>query len=70
MSDTTTVGRLRNVLGDVAYPADKGQLVDHASRNNADEDTVHALHSIPDRRYESFDQVVESAAIDQRRDAR
>ncbi|WP_367130254.1 DUF2795 domain-containing protein [Saccharothrix sp. HUAS TT1] len=69
MSDTTTVGRLRTVLGDVGYPADKGQLVDHASRNNADEDTVHALHSIPDRLYSSFDEVVESAAIDQQREA-
>jgi hypothetical protein len=69
MSDTTTVNRLRTVLGDVAYPADKGQLVDHASRNNADEDTVHALHSIPDRLYASFDEVVESAEIDQEREA-
>ncbi len=68
MSDTTTVGRLRNVLDDVAYPADKGQLVDHASRNNADEDTVHALHSVPDRVYGSFDEVVEAAAIDQARE--
>jgi hypothetical protein len=69
MSDTTTVGRLRTVLDDVRYPADKGQLVDHASRNNADEDTVHALHSIPDGLYESFEDVVESAAIDQGREA-
>ncbi|MFD1150391.1 DUF2795 domain-containing protein [Saccharothrix hoggarensis] len=68
MSDTTTVSRLRNVLGDVVYPADKGQLVDHASRNNADEDTVHALHSIPEGRYESFDEVVASVEIDERRD--
>ncbi|MFE9748739.1 DUF2795 domain-containing protein [Saccharothrix saharensis] len=69
MSDTTTVGRLRTVLGDVGYPADKGQLVDHASRNNADEDTVHALHAIPERRYESFDQVLDAVAIDQGREA-
>ena len=69
MSDTTTVDRLRTVLGDVAYPADKGQLVDHASRNNADEDTVHALHSVPDRLYESFDDVVEVVAVDQSREA-
>lgn len=69
MSDTTTVGRLRTVLGDVGYPAAKEQLVDHASRNNADEDTVHALRSIPEGRYTSFDEVVESVAIDQGRDA-
>ncbi|MFJ6671532.1 DUF2795 domain-containing protein [Actinosynnema sp. NPDC091369] len=69
MSDTTTVGRLRTVLGDVGYPADKGQLVDHASRNNADEDTVHALHAIPERRYESFDEVLDAVAIDQGREA-
>ena len=69
MGDTTTVGRLRTALGDVRYPADKGRLVDHASRNNADEDTVHALHSIPDGVYTSFDEVVESAAIDPGREA-
>jgi hypothetical protein len=69
MSDTTTVDRLRTVLADVTYPADKGQLVDHSSRNNADEDTVHALHSIPERLYESFDEVVDVVAVDQSREA-
>ena len=57
------------MLGDVGYPADKGQLVDHASRNNADEDTVHALHAIPERHYESFDEVLDAVAIDQGREA-
>lgn len=69
MSDTTTVDRLRTVLADVVYPASKGQLVDHASRNNADEDTVHALHAVPDRPYESFDEVLEVVAVDQSREA-
>jgi hypothetical protein len=69
MSDTTTVDRLRTVLTDVSYPADKGALVDHASRNNADEDTVHALHSIPERSYESFDEVLDVVAVDQSREA-
>ncbi|MCG8922990.1 DUF2795 domain-containing protein [Lentzea sp. DG1S-22] len=69
MSDTTTIDRLRTVLGDVTYPADKGQLVDHASRNNADEDTVHALHSVPDRVYGSFDEVLDVVAVDQSREA-
>ncbi|HEX7303781.1 DUF2795 domain-containing protein [Lentzea sp.] len=69
MSDTTTVDRLRTVLTDVSYPADKGQLVDHASRNNADEDTVHALHSVPERTYGSFDEVLDVVAVDQSREA-
>lgn len=68
MSDTTTVDRLRTVLTDVDYPAGKGQLVDHASRNNADEDTVHALHAVPERRYESFDEVLDVVAVDQSRE--
>ena len=68
MSDTTTVDRLRTALGDVGYPVDKGRLVDHASRNNADEDTVHALHAIPDRQYESFDEVLDVVAVDQSRE--
>lgn len=69
MSDTTTVDRLHMVLADVTYPAVKGQLVDHASRNNADEDTVHALHAIPDRPYESFEDVLGVVALDQSREA-
>ncbi|MCR3750682.1 DUF2795 domain-containing protein [Lentzea californiensis] len=69
MSDTTTVDRLRTVLADVTYPADKGQLVDHASRNNADEDTVHALHAVPDRLYDSLDDVLGVIAVDQDREA-
>jgi Protein of unknown function (DUF2795) len=69
MSDTTTVDRLRMVLADVTYPAAKGQLVDHASRNNADEDTVHALHAIPDRPYESFEDVLGVVDLDQSREA-
>ena len=68
MSDTTTVDRLRTALSDVAYPAAKEQLADHASRNNADEDTVYAVRSLPEGVYESFDQVVEAVAIDERRD--
>jgi hypothetical protein len=69
MSDTTTADRLRTVLADVKYPADKGQLVDHASRNNADEDTVHALHSIPERVYGSFDEVLGVVDVDESRDS-
>jgi hypothetical protein len=68
MQDTTTVERLRTVLADVEYPVVKDQLTDHASRNNADEDTVHALRSIPDGVYGSFSEVLESVAIDQRRE--
>ena len=69
MSDTTTTERLRTVLADVTYPAAKGQLVDHSSRNNADEDTVHALHSVPDRLYESFDDVLSVIPVDESREA-
>ncbi|QFZ19223.1 DUF2795 domain-containing protein [Saccharothrix syringae] len=69
MSDTTTVDRLRTALSDVAYPAAQEQLADHASRNNADEDTLHAVRSIPKGVYESFDQVVDSVQLDESRDA-
>lgn len=68
MSDTTTVDRLRTGLRDVGYPADKGQLVDHASRNNSDEDTVHALRSIPERVYGSFEEVLQVVPVDQDRE--
>ncbi|GGP81997.1 DUF2795 domain-containing protein [Saccharothrix coeruleofusca] len=69
MSDTTTVDRLRTGLRDVRYPAEKGQLVDHASRNNSDEDTVHALHSIPEKLYGSFEEVLRAVPVDQSRES-
>jgi hypothetical protein len=69
MSDATTVDRLSTALADTVYPVSKGQLVDHASCNNGDEDTVHALHAIPDRPYVSFDEVLSVVAVDQRREA-
>ncbi len=69
MQDTTTVDRLRTALADVDYPAAKDQLTDHASRNNVDEDTVHALRSIPDGVYGSFDEVAAKVEIDESRDA-
>ncbi|MCS7482966.1 DUF2795 domain-containing protein [Umezawaea endophytica] len=69
MHDTTTTDRLRTALGDVEYPATKEQLADHASRNNADEDTVHAVRSVPEGVYGSFEEVLRSAAVDEQRDA-
>ncbi|GAA3877382.1 hypothetical protein GCM10022243_47740 [Saccharothrix violaceirubra] len=68
MSDTTTADRLRIALSDVTYPADRDRLADHASRNNADEDTVHAVRSIPDGEYPSFDAVLEATAVDETRE--
>jgi hypothetical protein len=49
--------RLKQALNDVDYPADKEQLVQHATDNGADTDTVKALRSIPPESYGTFAEV-------------
>jgi hypothetical protein len=68
MTATTTEDRLRAVLNDVDYPADKDQLLEHAQRNAADDETVRALRSIPPVTYGNFQEVLQSVPLDPGRD--
>jgi Protein of unknown function (DUF2795) len=44
--------KVQKFLSGVDYPADKAQLIEHARAKGADEESVRALKSIPDHRYD------------------
>jgi hypothetical protein len=50
---------LKGLLVGVGLPADKAQLLEYAVRQHADPQALAALRSLPERRYESLDEVVE-----------
>jgi hypothetical protein len=58
------VDAIRSALVDVDYPADKQTLVERASANGADEDTVKALRALPLADYDNVGEVIRSADLD------
>ncbi|MDV2481351.1 DUF2795 domain-containing protein [Methanoculleus sp. Wushi-C6] len=50
---------LQSYLKGVDYPAGKGDLIDHARKNNAPEDMIAALEQFSDRTYRSTTEVSE-----------
>jgi hypothetical protein len=59
----TDVDRLRSVLSDTDFPADKNELVDCARRAGADDDTVRALQAMPPVSYSNFAEVLRSVPL-------
>ena len=49
--------RVQKFLGGISYPATKQQLVDHASGNQADDEALSTLRSMPEREYHGPDEV-------------
>lgn len=56
MQASTT--EVQNILGNVKYPATKNQIIDEARKQNISGDTMQALENVPDREYNSSDDVV------------
>lgn len=54
--------KVQKFLAGVDYPANRDQLVEHARRNNADEDALQALRDIPDRSYDGPNAVSQAVA--------
>jgi Protein of unknown function (DUF2795) len=52
--------QLQKYLGGIDYPVDKGQLVEHAQSNGADNDTVQTLRNLPMDRFNSPNDVSEA----------
>ena len=50
-SSTATIAQ---ALSGVGFPANKKDLVEHARKNNADNDVIEALNEIPDEQYSSM----------------
>ena len=49
--------KVQKSLGGISYPATKDQLVEHARSQQADQDVLDALQSIPDREYDGPNEV-------------
>jgi hypothetical protein len=57
--DSRAAIELKTLLAGVALPAEKPRLLEHAVRQRAEPQLLAALQSLPDRQYESLDEVVE-----------
>ncbi|MGB9936522.1 MAG: DUF2795 domain-containing protein [Methanobacterium sp.] len=47
-----------NFLKGTNYPASKNELIMQAKKNNADSDVLNAMETLPDKEYESQDDVI------------
>jgi hypothetical protein len=56
MQASTT--EIQSILGNVKYPATKKQIINEARKQNISGDTMQTLENIPDREYNSADDVV------------
>jgi uncharacterized protein DUF2795 len=59
MMDTSRAAELRALLEGVALPAEKPALLEYAVRQRAEPSFIAALRSLPERQYESLDEVGE-----------
>jgi hypothetical protein len=58
--DTATVAELKSLLVGVDLPAEKARLLEYAVQQRAEPPLLDALRSLPDREYESLDDVAEA----------
>jgi Protein of unknown function (DUF2795) len=49
----STPFRVQKYLGGLRYPADKPQILERAREKGADDETLHALHRLPEREHSS-----------------
>src|SRR5436305_1959078 len=57
--DASAAAELKAMLFGVALPAEKAQLLEYAVQQHAEPQALGALGALPDREYESLDDVVE-----------
>ncbi|HEX3226998.1 MAG TPA: DUF2795 domain-containing protein [Gaiellaceae bacterium] len=57
--DTAAVAELKTTLAGIELPADKARLLEYAVQQHAEPQQLDALHSLPDREFESLDEVVD-----------
>lgn len=65
----TDVERVHRALSEVDFPAEKTDLVRHATESGADDDTVRALNAIPPVEYANVQEVVQSVTLEDDRSA-
>jgi len=54
--------KVQKFLSGVDYPASKQDLIEHARKQNADQDALQALEHIPDREYDGPNAVSSAVA--------
>ncbi|PSK91903.1 uncharacterized protein DUF2795 [Haloactinopolyspora alba] len=54
--------RVAKALQGADFPASRGSLLDYAETRGIDQKTRNALHTLPERRFASITEVVESVA--------
>ncbi len=52
--------QIQQYLGDINYPVDKQQLIDHAQQRGADEQSLQALRSLNRERFNSPNEISEA----------
>ncbi len=50
---------IKQLFGDLAFPADREELIQKASDRGSSQPFLHALKFLPEQQYTSLDQVVE-----------
>lgn len=60
MADEDMVG---SYIGDMSYPASKGEIVSHAQEKGATEGVVGLLRNLPEKEYKSMDEVTEAVGM-------
>jgi hypothetical protein len=55
--DTAAVAEIKTALVGVELPADKARLLEYAVRQHVEPQQLEALRSLPDREFESLDEV-------------
>lgn len=63
MSVKRGVEGLKDILGEVSFPADKDRIVTHARDAGADEELLSALRSIPPAQYNQDEEVLRSVPL-------
>src|SRR3982751_4713966 len=61
--DTQAAAELKSTLQGISLPAEKPVLLEYAVRQRAEPAFVSALRSLPEREYESLDDVVEQLLL-------
>jgi hypothetical protein len=67
--EPAAAAQLKTALVGVPLPAEKAQLLEYAVRQHAEPLQLEALRSLPDREFESLDEIVEELLHVQPRDA-
>ncbi|HLS02973.1 MAG TPA: DUF2795 domain-containing protein [Beutenbergiaceae bacterium] len=65
MSADTGMRRLKEILGEVTFPAGKETIVDHATDSGADEEVLRAVRAMPPVEYDRPEEVLRSVPLDE-----